>query len=111
MWRPPPAYECCRWGCGRCPRGQRRSVHEVTVEPVDPLRLRQHIGDKRANALKELSEAAGRRLSDRTVWNINSTATGGGVAEMLTQLVAYGLGAGVDTRWAVVDGDDAFFTV
>jgi trehalose synthase len=86
-------------------------VHEVPVTPVDPLRLREHIGDERADALERLCREARDRFAGRTVWNVNSTATGGGVAEMLAQLVAYGLGAGVDTRWAVIDGDAAFFAI
>jgi trehalose synthase len=50
-------------------------------------------------------------LADRVVWNVNSTATGGGVAEMLVSLLAYAHGAGVDARWVVISGNDAFFTV
>src|SRR6186997_1518110 len=47
----------------------------------------------------------------RVVWNVNSTARGGGVAEMLVSLLAYARGAGVDARWVVVNGDDPFFRV
>jgi trehalose synthase len=45
------------------------------------------------------------------VWNVNATASGGGVAEMLQALLAYALGAGVTTRWLVLHGTPAFFTV
>jgi trehalose synthase len=86
-------------------------VQIVPVNPVDPLRLREHIGDERADAFEALIAAARDELGERTVWNVNSTASGGGVAEMLAQLVAYGLGAGVDTRWAVIEGDKDFFAV
>jgi trehalose synthase len=48
-------------------------------------------------------------LSGRTVWNVSSTATGGGVAEMLHTLLGYVSGAGVRTRWLVLAGDDEFF--
>ena len=50
-------------------------------------------------------------LRDCTVWNVNSTATGGGVAEMLQVLVGYILGVGVDVRWLVIAGDREFFSV
>ena len=50
-------------------------------------------------------------LADRVVWNVNATAHGGGVAEMLQALLAYGRGAGVDTRWLVLDGDPEFFAL
>ena len=42
---------------------------------------------------------------------MNSTATGGGVAELLQTLLAYARGAGVDARWVVVEGDAAFFEI
>jgi trehalose synthase len=45
------------------------------------------------------------------IWNINSTASGGGVAEMLQVLVGYGLGLGLEVRWLVIQGDAAFFTI
>jgi len=51
------------------------------------------------------------RLRGRTVWNINSTARGGGVAEMLRYLVAYARGTGVDCRWAVIEGSPDFFRI
>ena len=47
---------------------------------------------------------AGFILGDRRIWSINSTLTGGGVAEMLQSLVAYARGASVDARWSVIDG-------
>jgi trehalose synthase len=83
----------------------------VTVHSVDPARLEQHIGAERMSALDETAERVRARLDGRAVWNVNSTATGGGVAEMLAQLVGYGLGAGVDTRWVAIDGDPQFFEV
>ena len=54
---------------------------------------------------------ARRALVDRTVWNVNSTARGGGVAEMLVSLLAYARGEGVDAQWRVIGGDDAFFAI
>jgi trehalose synthase len=50
-------------------------------------------------------------FAGRTVWNVSSTARGGGVAEMLTTLLAYARGIGVDARWEVIGGDAAFFAV
>ena len=43
--------------------------------------------------------------------NVNSTATGGGVAEMLQTLLAYARGAGIDARWLVIEGDPEFFAI
>ena len=50
-------------------------------------------------------------LAARVVWNVSATAEGGGVAEMLHTLLAYGRGAGVDLRWLVLDGDPEFFAI
>jgi len=56
--------------------------------------------------------ARGRALMEsRVIWNVNSTARGGGVAEMLASLLAYTRGAGLDARWVVIEGDPAFFRV
>jgi trehalose synthase len=54
----------------------------------------------------------GREMFDgRVVWNVNSTARGGGVAEMLVSLLAYARGAGIDTRWVVIAGNEDFFVL
>jgi trehalose synthase len=57
------------------------------------------------------TEEARRLLAGRVVWNVNSTARGGGVAEMLRPLLAYSRGAGVDARWEVISGNEDFFQV
>ena len=59
-----------------------------------------------AGAVAKLREEAGRlvpQLDGRRVWMINSTATGGGVAEMLPHLVALLRDLGVDAHWAVIE--------
>jgi trehalose synthase len=56
-------------------------------------------------------EAGADRFADRTLWHVNSTSQGGGVAEMLQTLLGYLIGAGIRTRWLVIDGDDSFFEV
>ena len=43
--------------------------------------------------------------------NVNSTATGGGVAEMLATLLGYVRGIGLDAEWLVIAGDPEFFAV
>jgi trehalose synthase len=51
------------------------------------------------------------RPSDRRIWNVSSAGRGGGVAEMLASLLGYARGASVDARWAVISGNEGFFTV
>ena len=53
----------------------------------------------------------GERLRGRTVQNINSTAVGGGVAEILNRLLPLLREVGVDARWDVIRGGDAFYAV
>jgi trehalose synthase len=51
-------------------------------------------------------------LRDRTVWMINSTARGGGVAEMLPRMASLLNELGVRTRWLVIESDrPEFFRV
>src|SRR4051812_17075305 len=65
-----------------------------------------------AAAALHTAERLGRsELSGRRIWNVNSTARGGGVAEMLGPLLAYARGSGVDARWAVVAGGGEFFAI
>jgi len=50
-------------------------------------------------------------LLDKHVVHMNSTAQGGGVAEMLYALVPLMNDVGVDAGWRVLVGDDDFFSV
>jgi trehalose synthase len=82
---------------------------EVHV-PVFPLeRFLPLIGDELGGQLMETADTARQLLEGKVVWNINTTATGGGVAEMLQTLLGYSRGAGVDARWVVMAGDPEFF--
>ena len=87
------------------------NVSEVDVPPLPLERLESVIGVERTKRLLAAAEAAQRMFAGRTLWNVNSTATGGGVAEMLQVLVGYTLGAGVGVRWAVIAGDPEFFAI
>jgi trehalose synthase len=86
-------------------------LQAVQVEPVDVARLEPLVGHERMSHFEDIAETAQAALAGRAVLNINSTATGGGVAEMLQTLVAYARGAGVETRWHVIEGDPEFFTI
>ena len=62
------------------------------------------------NVIDEL-KILGSHLAGRKVLNINSTFSGGGVAEILTRMVPLLNQLGVDAGWDVIQGDDAFFNV
>jgi trehalose synthase len=86
-------------------------MQQVDVYPKSPERLTPLIGRERAERLRLAVAAARDAIDAATVWNINATAHGGGVAEILTSLLGYGQGAGLDSRWLALDGDDDFFTL
>ena len=86
-------------------------MREVRIDPVSLNRLARLLDAERAGRLNSNVALARRILDGRVVWNVNATASGGGVAEMLTTLLAYSRGAGVDTRWVVLDGNPRFFRI
>src|SRR5436190_11005642 len=92
-------------------RMSRFDRHEVEVRSAALDRLAALLTADRAEQFRRTAERARAGLLGRRVVNVNSTATGGGVAELLQTLLAYGRGAGVDARWVVVDGDAAFFDI
>lgn len=51
------------------------------------------------------------RLSGKVIQNINSTFSGGGVAEILSRMVPLLGQLGVDARWNVIKGSEEFFRV
>jgi trehalose synthase len=87
------------------------TLAEVTVGSLPPSRFDGVAPPGVVTAIRLAERLARLELTGRRIWNVNSTARGGGVAEMLVPLLAYARGAGVDARWLVVSGDDAFFRV
>jgi trehalose synthase len=87
------------------------SAAEVRFPTLDPNRLAPVIGPERIARLYEAAAEMRDRLGDRRVVNINSTATGGGVAELLHRLLGYARGLGIAAEWLVIRGDPEFFMV
>lgn len=63
-----------------------------------------------AAEVEELRTLAG-PLEGATVEMVNSTAVGGGVAEMLTRLIPLMRSVGLEGRWQVLEADQPFFEV
>jgi trehalose synthase len=84
-------------------------LHEVEIAPAGLERLAALVAGDRAQRIFDYAVKARALLAGRTLWNVNATASGGGVAEMLVTLLAYSRGAGVETRWLVLDGEPDFF--
>jgi trehalose synthase len=83
----------------------------VHIPPLSLERFRDVLDDAGYRDLQELATLGKSALAGRVVWCVNSTAHGGGVAEMLRSLLSYTRGAGVDSRWVVVDGTAEFFAI
>jgi trehalose synthase len=86
-------------------------MHEVPIVPrrsdnfselTDPVALR---------VFERVLAAAVAGLEGRTWLHVNSTAEGGGVAELLHALLGYVASEGVRTRWLVLHGEPAFFDI
>ena len=86
-------------------------LENVEVTALRPERFEEVLSAD-AMAMFQRSIARGHELlGSRTIWNVNSTAFGGGVAEMLRSLIGYVRGAGLDGRWVVIEGDAEFFRI
>lgn len=86
----------------------------LTHVAVAPMPLDRFKGVLSPEAWEEIEETVrtGRiALEGRVVWNVNSTARGGGVAEMLRSMLSYSRSVGVDARWVVIGGNPEFFTL
>lgn len=81
------------------------------MQALDPERLEPLIGRERMARFDSVAAATREQFGSRAVISINSTAVGGGVAEMLQTLLAYVRGVGIDARWLVIEGDAAFFDI
>jgi len=86
-------------------------LDDVTVTPLDPARLRAVLTPDALAAFEHTLTRGRELLQSRTLWNVNSTAKGGGVAEMLRSLIGYARGGGSEARWIVIEGDSDFFRV
>ena len=79
-----------------------------------PRSISQLEGAARAKDLDRFRRAGAttaERLDGHSIWHVNSTADGGGVAELLHQLLGYLTGFSIRCRWLVVEGDQDFFLV
>ncbi len=73
--------------------------------------LGRYLLEPMTERVRAAQQHAGELLAGRTVWMVNSTALGGGVAQLLRTLLPYWKGAGIDVRWMVLSGSGEFFRV
>jgi trehalose synthase len=86
-------------------------VQTVEIVPRSPDDLFSALTAEQVERFQAAAARVEPVLDDRVVWNVSSTATGGGVAEMLRSLLGYVAGVGLRTGWAVIEGDPEFFAL
>ena len=84
---------------------------EVRIAPISPERFKTVLEEDAWREFEEGIRRARTLFEGRAIWMLNSTAAGGGVAEMLHSFVAYARGAGVNVRWVVMTGTPEFFRI
>lgn len=83
--------------------------------PFDIQGLERIVGNRAIRRLRLLARRARKafRGADEplNVWHINSSAVGGGVADILNYLVPLSNELDISTRWLVIGGEPSFFKV
>ncbi len=87
------------------------AMTEVEVPPLAIDELRSVITEEAWARLEGGLDQARALLAHRTLWNVNSTAAGGGVSEMLWSWVGLAQGLGISMRWLTISGHADFFAV
>ena len=90
---------------------EKRRLREIPIGSQSIDRFLPLLGEEQVRAAHKLAEDVRKRLEGRVFWNVNSTASGGGVAEMLRSVLTYVRGLRIDARWLVIDGTPEFFRI
>jgi trehalose synthase len=83
------------------------------IEPPETTTLRDYEAytflQPAVSHLRTEAERLISKVEGRTVWMVNSTAQGGGVAEMMPRLITILREVGVDARWVVITPEEPRF--
>ncbi|MYI74773.1 MAG: glycosyl transferase family 1, partial [Acidobacteria bacterium] len=89
-------------------------IETVAVDEMltlDDYQAHIHLSEA-VRSLRTEARALVPHLEGRTVWMVNSTARGGGVAEMMPRMITIFRELGVDVKWVVIGSDKPdFFTL
>ena len=91
-------------------RRRKPRISDVPPAPPAPPRLADYEPIIGKGELEELHFLAG-RLQGKSVKMVNSTAVGGGVAEILNRLVPLMSELGLNVKWDVITGGNDFYAV
>jgi trehalose synthase len=67
----------------------------------------EFIGSEKVERLKNMAGA----LMNKEWAHVNSTFSGGGVAEMLRSVVPIAKGLGINTKWYCIEGEEEFYSI
>jgi trehalose synthase len=87
------------------------NVETIGIGTSSIERFRPIVGEDVWQNLEATMHGLASAMRGRVLWNINSTARGGGVVELLSSLIPYDRGCGIDERWVVIEGSPEFFNV
>ena len=79
----------------------------LSSESVNLDNYRSWVGDALTEEIRQLCKD----LHGLRVCNLNATATGGGVAELLSRMIPVYLALGIEADWRLIYGDKEFFTI
>lgn len=86
-----------------------RTLEEVSIDTRDIRKFLEVHDESRVTEVQTRAQKLRQLVGEHTIWNVNSTAVGGGVAEMLQPMLAFSRGLGLDARWLVISGPPEFF--
>jgi trehalose synthase len=86
-------------------------MHDVPIVPRAHDGFHGVVDEADVERFLELARRVRARLQGHTLWHVNSTAVGGGVAELLGSCLGYLATEGIDVRWLVMEGDPGFFDI
>ena len=86
-------------------------MFETALHPRSFDRLVRSVRDGQVERFRASLARTTARLGDRSIVHINSTAEGGGVAELLRSNLGYLAAEGLHVRWLVFEGDPPFFQI
>jgi trehalose synthase len=73
-------------------------------------KINEYAASAGPSAIEELKVIAS-RLKGKTILNVNSTAVGGGVAEILSRMLPMMTELGIKPRWELIKGGEDFYAV
>jgi trehalose synthase len=86
-------------------------VIEADLPALDPARFEAVLDCDLWRAFERRLGRGADVMEGRTLFHVNSTMTGGGVAELLGSVLGYLLGADIRSRWLAIEGTEEFFVL